>query len=213
MRNSARGIDSDIAWIWAVQPAPRDQRVNIDGLPILLSALASGLLSLVISHVYYRVSVRRADSHHTAQMESAEERHAQQVSRMEKQMAQMERHHAEQVLVLRTALLAIEKDTGVQAARDPQGNLTGGVHHEGTYTALPDVSPHVIEDVVETATAGRPEGAERNDDARSRLEPTRDDGGGPERSGEESAAGAGARRGASEANRARARPAGERSRR
>lgn len=112
--------------------------MNIDWLPIFSSALASGLLSLVISHAYYRVSLRSAERHHTTQMQTAEERHATQ-------MAQMEKHHAEQVIVLRTTLLAIEKDTGVEAARDREGNLTGGVHHEGQFTAPPDVSTHAIE--------------------------------------------------------------------
>jgi hypothetical protein len=112
--------------------------MSIDWLPIFYSSLVSGLLSMLISHVYYRVSLRSGQHLHQAQLQAAEERHAAQ-------MAQMEKHHAEQVLVLRTALLAIEKDTGVEAARDQQGNLTGGVHHEGQYTAPPEVSPHAIE--------------------------------------------------------------------
>jgi hypothetical protein len=107
-------------------------------LSIFLSALASGLLSLVISHAYYRITTRSSAEHHDAQMRAAEERHTAQ-------MEQMEKHHAEQVLVLRTTLLAVEKDSGVQAARDPEGNLTGGVHHDGEFTAVPEVSASVIE--------------------------------------------------------------------
>jgi len=107
-------------------------------LSIFLSALASGLLSLVISHAYYRISVRHAEAHHDAQMQAAEERHSEQMVRMEK-------HHSEQVLVLRTTLLAVEKDSGVQAARDPKGNLIGGVHHEGEFFAAPEVSPGAVE--------------------------------------------------------------------
>jgi len=112
--------------------------MKIDWLPILYSALASGLLSVVISHAYYRVSLRSAEKLHAAQMQVAEQRHAAQ-------MAQMQNHHAEQVLVLRTTLLAVEKDSGVEAARDGEGHLTGGVHHDGQYTAAPDVAPHAIE--------------------------------------------------------------------
>jgi hypothetical protein len=118
--------------------------MNIDWLPIFLSALASGLLSLAISHAYYRISVRSAAVHHRDQMHAAQLRHAEQMKKMEKQ-------HAEQVLVLRTALLAIEKQSGVEAARDPEGNLTGGVHHEGQFTAVPGVSRHAIK---ATAIAG-----------------------------------------------------------
>ena len=112
--------------------------MSIDWLPIFYSALASGLLSMVISHVYYRISLSSTEQLHLAQMQAAEERHAAQ-------MGQMEKHHAEQVLVLRTTLLAIEKDTGVEAARDQQGHLTGGVHHDGQYTAAPDVAREAIE--------------------------------------------------------------------
>jgi hypothetical protein len=95
--------------------------------------------------------------HHEAEMRAAEQRHIEQ-------MRQMEKHHAEQVLVLRTALLAIEKDSGVRAARDPEGNLIGGVHHEGEFTAVPDVSLSVIED-----TTSKQEGAaELQDEPESR---------------------------------------------
>jgi hypothetical protein len=90
-------------------------------------------------------------------MRAAEERHAKQMSRMEK-------HHAEQVLVLRTTLLAVEKDSGVQAARDPEGNLTGGVHHEGEFTAVPAVSASAIE----STAAPDDSTAELQDDAKSR---------------------------------------------
>jgi hypothetical protein len=116
--------------------------MTIEWLPIFISAVASGLLSLVISHVYYRVTGRNAEVHHDHQMRAAAERHDEQMSRMET-------HHAEQVLVLRTTLLAVEKDSGVEAARDTQGNLTGGVHHHGRFTAAPEVSAAVIEDAAE----------------------------------------------------------------
>ena len=112
--------------------------MNSQWLSIFVSSLASGLLSLVISHAYYRITTRSSTQHHDAQMRAAEERHTAQ-------MEQMEKHHAEQVLVLRTTLLAVEKDSGVQAARDPEGNLIGGVHHDGEFTAVPEVSPSVIE--------------------------------------------------------------------
>jgi hypothetical protein len=130
---------------------------HIQWLPIFLSAIASGLLSLVISHAYYRITVRHAEMHHDAQLGSAEQRHAEQ-------MKQMEKHHAEQVLVLRTALLAIEKDSGVLAARDREGNLIGGVHHEGEFTAVPDVSPSVIKDT----TSKQESAAELQDESESR---------------------------------------------
>ncbi len=90
---------------------------------IFLSALASGLLSLVISHIYYRVNLAGAERHHNTQMEALEKR------------------HAEQLLVVRTTLLAVERDSGVEAARDQDGKLTGGLHHDGKFIAAPDVSP------------------------------------------------------------------------
>jgi hypothetical protein len=126
-------------------------------LSIFLSALVSGLLSLVISHAYYRITVRGSEAHHDAQMQAAEGRHVEQMCRMEK-------HHAEQVLVLRTTLLAVEKDSGVQAARDPEGNLTGGVHHEGEFTAVPAVSASAIQSRAATGDST----AELQDDAKSR---------------------------------------------
>jgi hypothetical protein len=130
---------------------------HLQWLPIFLSALASGLLSLVISHAYYRITTSHAERQHEAQLSAAEQRHAEQTMRSEK-------HHAEQVLVLRTTLLAVEKDSGVQAARDPQGHLTGGVHHEGEFTAVPDVSKSVIE-----GTTSKQEGAaELRDESESR---------------------------------------------
>jgi hypothetical protein len=104
---------------------------------IFLSALASGLLSLVISHIYYRVSLAGADKHHGAQMQAMEQRHAEQ-------MEKMTSHHAEQLLVLRTTLLAVERDSGVEAARDEDGKLTGGLHHDGQFIAVPDVSPSAV---------------------------------------------------------------------
>jgi hypothetical protein len=111
--------------------------MTISWLPIFLSALASGLLSLVISHVYYRVYVRSAEVHHVAQLRASSKRHAEQMDRMAS-------HHAEQLLVLRTTLLAVEKDSGVEAARDQEGNLTGGLHHEGQFIAAPGVSASAV---------------------------------------------------------------------
>jgi hypothetical protein len=126
--------------------------MNIDWLPIFLSAIVSGLLSLVISHIYYRITLRSAQAHHEHQLSAAAARHAQQ-------MAQMENHHAEHVLVLRTTLLAVEKDSGVEAARDVEGNLTGGVHHEGKFTAVPGVASSAI------AETARPAGTDREANA------------------------------------------------
>ena len=87
--------------------------MSIEWLPIFLSALSSGLLSLVISHIYYRISLSSAERHHIAQMQSTAKRHAEQMERMTS-------HHAEQLLVLRTTLLAVEKDSGLEAARDEE---------------------------------------------------------------------------------------------
>ena len=111
--------------------------VRIQWLSIFLSALASGLLSLMISHAYYRVTVKSAHAHHLAQLRATAKRHLQQ-------MEQMRTHHAEQLLVLRTTLLAVEKDSGVEAARDMDGNLTGGVNHEGGFTAVPGISESAV---------------------------------------------------------------------
>src|ERR1017187_8857917 len=72
--------------------------MGVEWLPIFLSALASGLLSLLISDIHYRVSVRSADRHHIAQPNATAKRHA-------KQMERKANHHAEQLLVLRTTLL------------------------------------------------------------------------------------------------------------
>jgi hypothetical protein len=124
--------------------------MGVEWLPIFLSALASGLLSLLISDIHYRVSVRSADRHHIAQPNATAKRHA-------KQMERMANHHAEQLLVLRTTLLAVEKDTGVEAARDEEGQLTGGLHHEGQFIAPPGIatgtvvnnSPSPIQDEVD----------------------------------------------------------------
>jgi|HubBroStandDraft_6_1064221.scaffolds.fasta_scaffold357008_2 hypothetical protein len=110
-------------------------------LPIYLSALYSGLLSLVISHIYYRVSLNSAERHHVAQMQATAKRHTEQMERMTN-------HHAEQLLVLRTTLLAIEKDSGLEAARDEEGKLTGGLHHDGQFIAVPDVSASAIENAL-----------------------------------------------------------------
>jgi hypothetical protein len=123
--------------------------MSINWLPIFLSAVVSGLLSLLISHVYYRITLRSAEKHHNDQMHAATERHAEQ-------MSQMQKHHAEQVLVLRTTLLAVEKDSGVEAARDLDGNLTGGVHHEGQFIAVPGVSTSA------SADTAMPENADRD---------------------------------------------------
>jgi hypothetical protein len=103
--------------------------VSAEWLPIYLSALYSGLLSLVISHIYHRVSLNSA------------ERHLEQMERMTN-------HHAEQLLVLRTALLAIEKNSGLEAARHEEGKLTGGLHHDGQFIAAPDVSASAVENAL-----------------------------------------------------------------
>jgi hypothetical protein len=102
----------------------------IDWLPIFLSALSSGLLSVVISHVYYRVSLNGAERPHGEKME------------------RMTSHHAEQLLVLRTTLLAVEKDSGVEAARDEEGKLTGGLYHDGQIIAARDVSASAVDEAL-----------------------------------------------------------------
>jgi hypothetical protein len=118
--------------------------MRIEWLPIFLSALSSGLLSLVISHIYYTVSLRGAERHHVTQLQATAKRHAEQMDRMTS-------HHTEQLLVLRTTLLAVEKDSGVEAARDNEGKLTGGLHHEGQFIAPPDVSPTAIAETLAPA--------------------------------------------------------------
>jgi len=55
--------------------------MGVEWLPIFLSALASGLLSLLISDVDYRVSVRSADRHQIAQLKAIAKRHAEQMER------------------------------------------------------------------------------------------------------------------------------------
>jgi hypothetical protein len=111
--------------------------MSIEWLPIFLSAILSGLLSLAISHIYYRVSVRSAQRHHLAQLQATTKRHIEQMERMAS-------HHSEQLLVLRTTLLAVEKDSGVEAARDKDGKLTGGLHHAGQFIAPPGVSASAV---------------------------------------------------------------------
>jgi hypothetical protein len=111
--------------------------MSVEWLPIFLSALLSGLLSLVISHIYYRVSGRSAERHHIAQLQATAKRHGEQMERMAT-------HNAEQLLVLRTTLLAVEKESGVEAARDHEGKLTGGLHHEGQFIAAPGVSESAV---------------------------------------------------------------------
>src|SRR3984885_7769683 len=118
--------------------------MRIEWLPIFLSALSSGLLSLVVSHIYYTVSLRSAERHHVTQMQATAKRHAEQMGRMTS-------HHAEQLLVMRTTLLAVEKDSGVEAARDNEGKLTGGLHHEGQFIAVPDVAASAVADAVTPA--------------------------------------------------------------
>ena len=118
--------------------------MSIQWVPVFLSALTSGLLSLVISHVYYRVTVKAAEKHHVAHLEATAKRHAEQ-------MDQMASHHAEQLLVLRTTLLAVEHESGVEAARDPEGNLIGGVHREGQFIAAPGVSVSAVADALPPA--------------------------------------------------------------
>ena len=115
--------------------------VSAEWLPIYLSALYSGLLSLVISHIYHRVSLNSAERHHVAQMQATANRHVEQMERMTN-------HHAEQLLVLRTALLAIEKNSGLEAARHEEGKLTGGLHHDGQFIAVPDVSASAVENAL-----------------------------------------------------------------
>jgi hypothetical protein len=102
--------------------------MGVKWLPIFLSALASGLLSLLISDVDYRASVRRPDRHQIEQLKATAKRHAEQMERMATR-------HSEQLLVLRTTLLAVETDSGVGAARDEEGKLTAGLHHEGPFIA------------------------------------------------------------------------------
>ena len=124
--------------------------MSIQWLPVFLSALTSGLLSLVISHVYYRVTVNAAEKHHVVQLEATAKRHSEQ-------MDQMASHHAEQLLVLRTTLLAVEHESGVEAARDVEGNLTGGVHHEGQFIAAPGVSVSAVADSLPPAKSADPQ--------------------------------------------------------
>jgi hypothetical protein len=115
--------------------------MSVEWLPIFLSAVLSGLLSLVISHIYYRISVHNAENHHVAQLQATAKRHGEQMERMVT-------HHTEQLLVLRTTLLAVEKDSGVEAARDPEGKLTGGLHHEGQFIAAPGVSASAVANTI-----------------------------------------------------------------
>jgi hypothetical protein len=115
--------------------------MSIEWPSIFLSALSSGLLSLAISHIYYRVNFRSTEMHHLAQMQARAQRHTEQMERMT-------RHHAEQLLVLRTTLLAVEKDSGFEAARDEEGKLTGGLHHDGQFIAVPDVSASAVADTL-----------------------------------------------------------------
>ena len=70
-------------------------------------------------------------------MQATSKRHAEQMERMTS-------HHAEQLLVLRTTLLAVEKDSGLEAARDEEGKLTGGLHHDGQFIAVPDISATAV---------------------------------------------------------------------
>ena len=60
----------------------------------------------------------------------------------------MTSHHAEQLLVLRTTLLAVEKDSGLEAARDEEGKLTGGLYHDGQFIAVPAVSAAAVAETV-----------------------------------------------------------------
>ena len=55
--------------------------MGVEWLPIFLSALASGLLSLLISDVDYRVSVRSPDRHQIEQLKATAKRHAEQMER------------------------------------------------------------------------------------------------------------------------------------
>jgi hypothetical protein len=100
--------------------------MGVEWLPIFLSALASGLLSLLISDVDYRVSVRSPDRHQIEQLKATAKR------------------HAEQLLVLRTTLLAVETNSGEEAARDEEGKLTAGLHHEGPFIAPPGIATSAV---------------------------------------------------------------------
>jgi hypothetical protein len=111
--------------------------MGVEWLPIFLSALASGLLSLLISDVDYRVSVRSADRHQIAQLKATAKRHAEQIERVAT-------HHAEQLLVFGTTLLAVETDSGVEAARDEEGKLTASLHHEGQFIAPPGIATSAV---------------------------------------------------------------------
>lgn len=94
--------------------------------------------------------MRSARAHHIEQMRATSRRHAEQMDRMES-------HHAEQLLVLRTTLLAVEKDSGVEAARDHEGNLTGGLHHEGQFIAPPGVSASAVADTLPPPQSDKPD--------------------------------------------------------
>jgi hypothetical protein len=85
-------------------------------------------------------------------MQATARRHAENTERMKT-------HHAEQLLVLRTTLLAVERDSGVEAARDHEGKLTGGLHHEGQFIAPPDVSPSAIAETLAPATTDERKGS------------------------------------------------------
>jgi len=82
-------------------------------IPILVGTVLSGLVSLGIAHLYYGFAERKARRQHEAQV------------------LQMVNQHGEQVLFLRTMLRALEKEFGIQLARDSAGNLTGGFHIQG----------------------------------------------------------------------------------
>jgi len=106
--------------------------MRIEWLPIFLSALSSGLLSLMISHIYYTVSLRSAERH-----QATAKRHAE-----------TDGSHDEPPYGTITGsahdATAVEKDSGVEAARDNEGKLTGGLHYDGQFIAPPDVSPTAI---------------------------------------------------------------------
>ena len=88
--------------------------------------------------------MRSARAHHIEQMRATSRRHAEQMDRMES-------HHAEQLLVL------VEKDSGVEAARDHEGNLTGGLHHEGQFIAPPGVSASAVADTLPPPQSDKPD--------------------------------------------------------
>jgi hypothetical protein len=111
--------------------------IGAEWLPIFLSALASGLLSLLISDVYYRVSVRSADRHHIEQLKATAKRHAEQMERMATPSRRA---------TTRMAYNAPSgaKGLGSKAARDEEVKLTSGLHHPGQFIAPPCIATSAV---------------------------------------------------------------------